>query len=153
MNPAAKEVRESVAMEDDREAAGCLQALQLTGLFMLPVMLNAAIELDVFGIIARAGGSAGASAAEIAAEIPEEESLQPGTAARLDRMLGLLASHSLLTCSLRPVGREDEGEGSRFERIYSLTPSAEYFLRRDDQGKSLASLLPLAFHRATIGLW
>lgn len=149
MNRSEKEARESVAMEEDgggEAAGGCLQALQLTGLFILPVMLNAAIDLDVFGIISRAGG-AGVSAGEIASKISEES--QPGATTRLDRMLGLLASHSLLTCSLRAVGSGDKG---RFERIYGLTPTAEYFLRRD-RGKSLAPLLPLVFHQAITALW
>ncbi|XP_031402704.1 caffeic acid 3-O-methyltransferase-like [Punica granatum] len=67
-----KEVWQSVTINgDDEEATSWPQALQITSSYMLPVILNFTVELDVFGIIARAGGTR-ISASEIASEIPAE---------------------------------------------------------------------------------
>ncbi|PKI71422.1 hypothetical protein CRG98_008201 [Punica granatum] len=53
-----KEVWQSVTINgDDEEATSWPQALQITSSYMLPVILNFTVELDVFGIIARAGGT------------------------------------------------------------------------------------------------
>ncbi|KAK4766092.1 hypothetical protein SAY87_007734 [Trapa incisa] len=150
------DVRQSVTngleLSKDQTTA-CLEALQVLGCFTLPVMLKAAMDLDLFEIISRAGSTAGVSAVEIISELREES--QPGAAARLDRMLCFLASHGLLKCSLRASpsrGGDHPQVGGSAERIYSLTPSSEYFVDRD-KGVSLAPILALSFHPANMKFW
>ena len=59
--------------------------------------LQTAVELGIFDVIAKAGEGAKLSAKDIAAQIGCEN---PEAAAMLDRVLKLLASHSVLCCSV-----------------------------------------------------
>ncbi|KAF7831186.1 isoliquiritigenin 2'-O-methyltransferase [Senna tora] len=83
---------------------------------MLPAVLKAAIELKLFDIIEREGKGM-MSPSQIASHIPI--SPYPNLTLKLDRMLRLLASHSLLTCSLQT---DDD------ERSYGLSPAGKYFV-------------------------
>lgn len=63
----------------------------------------------------------------------------------IDRMLRLLASHSIVTCN--------EGvHESRPVRIYGLTPVAKYFIPNED-GASLGVLLELSQDKVFIDAW
>ncbi|GMP79168.1 hypothetical protein CsSME_00034823 [Camellia sinensis var. sinensis] len=64
----------------------------------------------------------------------------------LDRLLSLLVSHSLLTCSAHTL------EDGSSERLYELAPAGKYFVENDEEKGSLAPMVPLAFHRATFGI-
>nr|XP_023898553.1 caffeic acid 3-O-methyltransferase 1-like [Quercus suber] len=99
-----------------------------------------AIELDLFGIIARAGPAACITTSEIASQLPTKDS-DSDTPSRLDRMLRVLVSHSLLTCSIHTL------EDGRVERLYGLTPTSYFFVEKDD-GSSLATLSAFSSHRA-----
>jgi len=83
-------------------------------------VLNAAIELNLFDIIAKTTTKApfGVSASEIASRLPIQHKKLPQ---RLDRMLSLLASHSLLTCSTRT------NQDGKVQRLFQLSPSGKYF--------------------------
>ncbi|XP_015931738.2 caffeic acid 3-O-methyltransferase 1-like [Arachis duranensis] len=97
------------------------------------------IELGVFDIIAKEGEGAKLSAKDIVDRIgsnnPEAESM-------LDRVLRLLASHSLLSCS---VVEDPESSNNLHHRLlYSLSPVSKYFVTDADGeswGPSLAHLL------------
>lgn len=98
-----------------------------------PIVLEAVIELDVLEIIKKlGGGSYGGqfSAAEIAAHLPAKN---PEAAAMLDRMLRLLASHSVLTSTVNSL------RSGHFERLYGLAPVCK-FLTKDENGVSLAPM-------------
>ncbi|KAK4766094.1 hypothetical protein SAY87_007736 [Trapa incisa] len=139
------DVRQSVTKDlqlSKDQTTACLKALEVIDSFVLPMMLKAAVELDLFEIISRAGSTAGVSAVEIISELREES--QPGAAARLDRMLCLLTSHGLLKCSLRA--------GGSAERIYALTPTSDYFVHRE-KGTSLAPILGFSYNPANTALW
>ncbi|KAL6315539.1 hypothetical protein AAG906_000841 [Vitis piasezkii] len=109
---------------------------------VFPTILNTAVELNLFEIIARAGPGAYASPSEIASQLPTQN---PNAPCLIDRMLRLFASHSLLSYSLRTL------EDGRVDRLYGLTPACKFFLRSDDG--SLASMSTLASHRAMREVW
>ncbi|PKI35392.1 hypothetical protein CRG98_044224 [Punica granatum] len=110
---------------------------------VFPMVLNAATQLGVFDILAQAGPKAQLSPSEIASQL---KTTDPDVAARLDRMLRLLASHSLLTSSLKNL------EDGRVERLYGLTPAAQFFVRKEGD-ESLASLTALSCHPAPQQVW
>ncbi|KAL7145236.1 hypothetical protein ABFS83_07G067400 [Erythranthe nasuta] len=89
------------------------------------MVLAAAIDLDgLFEIISGAGDGARMSASDIAAQLP--------SAAVLDAMLQLLASHSLLICSTNVVGDGDgdgDGDGGAVERLYGIAPAGKFFVK------------------------
>ncbi|KAK8469260.1 hypothetical protein PHAVU_005G032300 [Phaseolus vulgaris] len=59
---------------------------------------------------------------EIASQLPFQHKKLPQ---RLDRMLSLLASHSLLTCSTRA------NQDGKLQRLFQLSPSGKYFLNAE----------------------
>ncbi|KAM4131108.1 hypothetical protein ACJW30_01G153000 [Castanea mollissima] len=120
------------------EDEACLQAMLFSSTQLFPWVLNAAIELNLFGIIAEAGPAACMTPSEIASQLPTHDSDAPS---RLDRMLRLLASHSVLTCSIVTL------EDGKIERLYGLTPACHFFLRKED-GCSLVSFSALTSHQA-----
>ncbi|KAK7274537.1 hypothetical protein RIF29_15631 [Crotalaria pallida] len=123
-------------------------ALLLGNLRIFSAFLNAAVDLNLFEIIAKSTRSSSSnnmcSASEIASQLPNQH---PDLANRLDRMLPLLASFSLLTCSLRT----NEEEDGKSERVYALSPVGEYFAFVHDGG-STAPLSAL-MHRGFDDLW
>ena len=121
-----------------------LLALQLSTINILPAVINSAIELNLFEIIAK-GNPHGASMTP--SEIASQLSIQnPNLPRKVERMLRLLASHSLVTCSLRL------GEDGTIERLYTLSSAGKYFVR-DDGGYSMASCLNLFNHQAFVDVW
>lgn len=113
---------------------------------VLPAVLNAAIDMNLFDVIAKAKSScddhSSFSASEIASLLPNQH---PQLANRLQRMLPLLVSYSLLHCSIRT------NEDGKKERVYALSPVGEYFAY-DDEGISMAPLSTL-LHRGFHDLW
>ncbi|XLR22974.1 hypothetical protein HN51_069225 [Arachis hypogaea] len=112
------------------------KALSLAGAQVFPAILNAAVDMNLFEIIAKAETSLGMCASEIASKLPNQHS---DMANRLERMLPLLAVHSLLTCSIRT---NQDGDT---EKVYALSPVGQYFTRNDQQGSSLAALSTLIY--------
>ncbi|CAK9168214.1 unnamed protein product [Ilex paraguariensis] len=96
---------------------------------VLPMVLKAAIELDLFEIMAKTSpGGRRLSSSEIASQLPTRN---PEAPVMLDRMLRFLASNSILTCTLN---RDESGDA---KRSYGLTPICKYFVR-DQHGVSLS---------------
>ncbi|KAK7308433.1 hypothetical protein VNO77_42038 [Canavalia gladiata] len=134
------EVPTEVAKVDD----AYLSALILCFSRVFPAVLNAAIDLNLFEIIAKGQRSrdSSISASEIASLFPNQH---PELAQRLDRILPMLASFSLLDCSIRI------NEDGKRERVYVLSPVGQYFTC-DSEGGSLAPL-PTLIHRGYQDLW
>lgn len=122
-----------------------LSAVLLCFSRVLPAVLNAAIDLNLFDIIAKAQSSCDSSfsASEIASLLPNQH---PQLANRLERILPLLASYSLLNCSIRT------NEDGKRERVYALSPVGAYFAFDKDEGSSLAPLSSL-IHRGFHDMW
>ncbi|XP_020207343.1 isoliquiritigenin 2'-O-methyltransferase [Cajanus cajan] len=87
-------------------------------------VLKAAVELNLFDIIAKAS-VVGVSASDIATQLPTQH---PELAGRLDRMLCLLASNSLLICSTRT------NQHGNIERFYQVSPAGKYFVKDEING-------------------
>jgi len=112
----------------DEEA--CLYAMQLCSFSVLPMTLKAAIELDLFEIIVKAGPNAYLLPSEIASQLPTEN---PQAPVMIDRIMRLLASYNVLTCKL-----ETNGEGKTV-RKYGAAPVIK-FLTKNEDGVSIAAL-------------
>ncbi|XP_027364675.1 isoliquiritigenin 2'-O-methyltransferase-like [Abrus precatorius] len=111
---------------EGREDEACLYAMLLCTSQVFPSVLNASIELNLFDIIANATPHGGTvSASQIASKLPNQ---YPGLPNRLERMLRLLASYSLLTCS--PHTNQD---GS-IERFFGISAVGKYFVSDEERG-------------------
>ncbi|GMH18328.1 hypothetical protein Nepgr_020169 [Nepenthes gracilis] len=129
------------SIEEEDELFSCAMAL-VTG--SVPIMvLKAIIELDVLEIIKRAGPEAYLSPKEIATKLPTDI---PDANMMLDRMLRLLASYSILTCSIQMLS-----DGS-FERLYGLAPVCK-FLTKNEDGVSLAAISLMIRTRVQLKSW
>ncbi|RWR86537.1 caffeic acid 3-O-methyltransferase [Cinnamomum micranthum f. kanehirae] len=119
--------RHTKTSTQEEEEEDCMFAMQLASAAVVPMALKAAIELDLLEIMARAGPGAYLSTAQIATQLPTNN---PDASTMLDRILRVLASHSILTFSY--VIRED---GST-ERLYGMAPVCK-FLTRTEMGSLL----------------
>ncbi|GLJ55142.1 hypothetical protein SUGI_1183430 [Cryptomeria japonica] len=88
--------------------------MELAFFTYLPMAINAAIELDALQIIANAGDGLQVSLAQIVSQIPNVTN--PDATITLDRILRVLASHSLLSCSVTTNKNAKPG------KLYGLTP-------------------------------
>nr|GEW30562.1 caffeic acid 3-O-methyltransferase-like [Tanacetum cinerariifolium] len=88
----------------------------------LTMVLVSSIKLKVLDAIVEAGPHAQLSAHEIATRllIPNQNAT-----AMIDRMLRLLARHSVVTCAKR-------NHDLKLVRVYGLTPVAKYFIPNED---------------------
>ncbi|KAK9997258.1 hypothetical protein SO802_021944 [Lithocarpus litseifolius] len=107
------------------------------------MVVRAAIELNLFEIIARASPDAYMSFSEIASQLPTQN---PDASYMLDRMLRLLASYSLLTCSIRSCK-----DGS-VERLYRVSQVGKLYVQNEDGG-FVGSISLFAFQRAILEVW
>ncbi|KAK2634371.1 hypothetical protein Ddye_029163 [Dipteronia dyeriana] len=127
---------DSNQLVSDEEAY--LFAIQQTSGSVLPMVLKSAIELDLLEIIAKADPATGAfmSPTEIASHLPTNN---PNAPLMVDRILRLLASYSILTCSLKTLGADgDDHDGTRVERLYGLGPLSK-FLTKNEDGASISA--------------
>ncbi|KAI4389156.1 hypothetical protein MLD38_001412 [Melastoma candidum] len=132
------------SIDDEEEAI--VRASILTSFFMVPMVLNATIELGVLDIIHRASVDGGISAAGIASSISHRN---PGAALVLDRMMRLLASHSILTCS--SCTTLDDNRRMTTEKLYRLAPIGKLFTK-DAEGGSMAGFLTFSQHQAILDI-
>ncbi|CAN1175638.1 Caffeic acid 3-O-methyltransferase 2 [Linum perenne] len=117
-----------------------LYAMQLATASVTPMALKAAIELGVFDIINSAGAGASLSPAQIASKLVDRVD---SIAERLDPILQLLSSHSILTC-------DDRGDGL-IRRSYGLAPVARFFVKGG--GGSLGPLVCMIQDRVVLDAW
>lgn len=135
----SKENQPRATIEDD----GVLLAMHLATISFLPMTAKVAIELNVFEIISKAGPGAQLSPKEIASHLPAKN---PDAPAMLDRILRLLASHSVLSSSIRI---HDSGLQ---ERLYGLGPVAKYLVKNED-GVSLSPYVALTQDKVPRDAW
>ncbi|KAK1273929.1 Caffeic acid 3-O-methyltransferase [Acorus gramineus] len=110
---------------------------------VLPMTLKAAVELDLLEIIAAAGPGAKLSPSEVALKLP---TTNPEAPVMLDRILRLLASYSVLTCSVV------DGEDGKVKRLYGLAPVAKYLTKNED-GVSMAPLVLMNQDKVLMESW
>lgn len=128
-----------------------LSAMVLGTSVVFPAALNAAIELNLFDIISKGSSPQNGgflSASEIASELPTQHH-HPDLPNRLERVLRLLASHSLLAASTRSG---EDGAGSEV-RVYGVSPSGQYFVSEGNRDGYLASFTSFLCHRELFRVW
>ncbi|XVF51173.1 hypothetical protein PTKIN_Ptkin04bG0163200 [Pterospermum kingtungense] len=140
-----KESQQAGTSIDEEDKHAQQYAMQLVSASVMPMALKAAIQLGVFDIIQRAGPGALLSPSQIASQLPSQNN--PDAPSILDRILRLLASHSILTFSLVNNDHDEQ-----VIRLYGLAPVAKYLIRSPGGG-SLSSLLDLYQDKAIIHLW
>ncbi|CAH9087623.1 unnamed protein product [Cuscuta europaea] len=128
---------------DGGEEDDSLFALQLATAAVLPMVLKAAVELDLLELMAKAGPGAAVSPSMLAAQLP---TTNPDAAVMLDRILRLLCSHSVLNCSFRTL------PDGRAERLYSLAPVCKYLTKNSD-GASMAPFLLMNHDKVFMESW
>ena len=133
----------STSMDEDESHVQ--YALQLASASVLPLVLKAAIELGVLQVKGKAGPGALLSSSEITSQL---HSNNPQAPIELDRLLCLLASHSILTCS-NIVNRHT---GQQVNRLYGLAPVSKYFIP-DQDGVSFAPMLEAIQDKGMVNMW
>lgn len=118
-------------------------AMQLVNSCALPMALQSTIELGVFDILSKAGPGAKLSPSQIVAQMPSKN---PKATVMLDRILRMLASYSVLGCS---VVADEFGS---YQRLYSLSPVSKHFVRNED-GVSLGPLMALLQDKVFLDSW
>jgi hypothetical protein len=142
MGSTEKQLDELSINKGDDEA--CLYAIHLSTSCTFHMVMKAAIELDLFEIIAaRASPDGYISPSEIASQLPTKNANAPFL---LDRMLRLLTTYSLLTCSVRT------GEDGRIQRFYGLAPAGKFYVQNED-GYSLGSVPLFSLYRPVADVW
>ncbi|KAL8102005.1 caffeic acid 3-O-methyltransferase-like [Apium graveolens] len=127
--------------------------LQLNGGTIIGMVMKAAIELDLFEIIAKASTANGTSpfgddakkmsSDDIVAQLPTKN---PAAPAMLDRILRFLAAKSIL--NLTTVAGEDGKE----KCLFSLSSRCESYIS-DEDGISLAPVLVTLHDKALLDAW
>ncbi|OWM75507.1 hypothetical protein CDL15_Pgr021671 [Punica granatum] len=110
-----------------------LLAMQLTRASELPMVLKTAIELGLLEIISKFA-SGPMSAKEISAHLPTQN---PDAPVMIDRILRLLATRNIVTCSLLELLAVASNAAERAERVYGPAPVCK-FLTQNEYGVSLA---------------
>ncbi|KAI4364302.1 hypothetical protein MLD38_020413 [Melastoma candidum] len=128
-----QEVQITTPAEDD----DFLFAMEIASISALPFVTKTIIELGIIDAVA----ASPLSPSEVASRI---SSRNPDAPALLDRMSRLLASYSILSCSLH----EEDGT---FKTLYGLGPKGKFFLRRDTG--SVSPLLLYLQHKRVVDGW
>ncbi|XP_043713777.1 caffeic acid 3-O-methyltransferase-like [Telopea speciosissima] len=136
-----EEKQQQQQQEYDQEA--CLFAMQLASSAVLPMVLRSVIELGILEIIGKAGSKDEISSSEIVSKLPTKN---PDASVMVDRMLRLLASYNVVTCSLRT---HNDG---LVERLYGLAPVCKFLLENEELG-SLDMLLLMHQDKVTMEGW
>ncbi|KAK1353207.1 Caffeic acid 3-O-methyltransferase [Heracleum sosnowskyi] len=140
----------SKEVEDANEFA---RVLQLNSGTILGMVMKAAIELDLFEIMAKAASVGGTSpfgddakklsSDDIVAHLPTQN---PAAEAMLERILRFLAANSIL---IRTVVVEDDGKE---KSLYSLASICKHYIA-DEDGVSLAPLLLMLQDKVFVDSW
>ncbi|KAL2921391.1 Caffeic acid 3-O-methyltransferase, partial [Bienertia sinuspersici] len=121
-------MRENMRMMIDENASASL-AMSLLTVTTTHVVLQAVLELGILDIIKNVGPNS--SVKESVAHLPSKNQ---DAAMMIDRMLQLLVSQSVLTCTIK------EDPDGLIERRYGLAPVCKFFTK-DEDGISLAPMV------------
>ncbi|XP_059457630.1 cathecol O-methyltransferase 1-like [Corylus avellana] len=130
--------------DDQQEENTFPYAMKVATSIVLPMAMRSAVELGVFEILAKAGPGAKLSPSQIVQQMPTKN---PEAAMMLDRILRMLATHSLLCCSV--VANDSSGS---FKRLYSLSHMSKHFVSNED-GVSLGPFMALLQDKVFIDSW
>ncbi|KAL4596239.1 hypothetical protein ACB092_12G150400 [Castanea dentata] len=124
---------------EDQNGEDHLSSWGSGNLIVIQMFLRAAIELDIFNIIANAGSEAQLSAAEIVEKI---STTNLNAAITLDRILRLLSVNSLLSMSRRPCQSGDDA--THQEMCYGQTQLTRHLATNKDGVSSASTVLFLS---------
>ncbi|QCE02480.1 flavonol 3-O-methyltransferase [Vigna unguiculata] len=127
----------------EEEQDGLFFALNMVSSATFPLAVKTANELGIFDIMAKEGEGAKLSAQDITEKLGIKN---PQAPTMLDRILRLLASHSMLSSCL---GEEGQNSG---KRLYSLTYASKYFVS-DADGVSFGASLNLILGKVCLDSW
>lgn len=138
---------------EGQDANEFTRGMQLNGGTVLGMVMKAAIELDLFEIIAKASTVNGTSpfgddakkmsSDDIVAQLPTQN---PAAPAMLDRILRFLAAKSILNWTTVV------GEDSKEKNLYGLTSTCKYYIS-DEDGMSLAPMLVMLHDKVITDSW
>ncbi|CAA7022845.1 unnamed protein product [Microthlaspi erraticum] len=131
----------------DEETVG-LQAQSLVNSLAFPMVLKAALELGVIDAIAAVDEGVWLSSSQIVLRLPIKPT-NPEAPVLLDRMLILLASHSILKYRILETGENHPTE----IREYAAEPVCKLLLNRGDGSGSLASLFLINHSEVYFKTW
>nr|XP_017240473.1 PREDICTED: caffeic acid 3-O-methyltransferase-like [Daucus carota subsp. sativus] len=134
-------INSTSSFEEEEET--CLFAIQLATASVLPMVLKAAIELDIFDTIAKVGPGAYVTPSDLASILPTSN---PDAPLMLHRMLRVLASYLVLKCKVIEL------PNGLLVKTYGLMPVCKYFTRNED-GVSLAPLSLLTNDKILMESW
>ncbi|KAJ4888592.1 O-methyltransferase family protein [Raphanus sativus] len=113
----------------------------------LPMVLKAALELGVIETITAVDEGVWLSSYEIALRLPTKPT-NPEAPVLLDRMLILIANHSILKHRL-----VDTGENGETKMVYAVGPICTFFFNRGDGWGSLAPLFMINLSEVYFKTW
>lgn len=150
-DPLTTSTKPSLIKEEERfdEETLSLQAERILYSVTFPMVFKTALELGVIDTIVAAQG-VWLSASDIALRLPTKPT-NPKAPVLLDRMLVLLASHSILMSRMVEAG--ENGQTGNGERLYAAEPVCMFFLNRGEGSGSLASLFMVALSEVYFKSW
>ncbi|KAJ1424903.1 Winged helix-like DNA-binding domain superfamily [Sesbania bispinosa] len=135
-----------ITCSEKTEDGAHLSAMLLSTNLVYSSVLNAAIELNLFDIIAKATPPGSfISSSQIASKMPLQNQ-HKDLPNRLDRMLRMLASYNILTFATRPT------ENGTTERVYGLSQVGKHFVPDDTKGNN-ASFVSYLSYPALLQVW
>ncbi|KAI6678919.1 hypothetical protein NL676_039715 [Syzygium grande] len=135
---------ESQAITRPVEDEDFLLAMEMNALIALPLVLKATIELGILEIMTECRPTAQLSPAQIASCLSAKNPQAPET---LDRILRLLVSYSILSCTL---AQDTEGNPLR---LYGLGPKSKHFVRAHGTATFAAPLLLMLTDKIVTAGW
>ncbi|KAF8103172.1 hypothetical protein N665_0188s0125 [Sinapis alba] len=126
--------------QQDSQEMVALQAERIVYSLTFPMVFKAALELGVFDTMAAVEDGMWLSPSEIASRLPTKPTNSEAPML-LDRMMRLLASHSILKCRVVETG--ENNQTGKIERVYAAEPVCKFFLKDSDGSGSLSSLFLL----------
>ncbi|CAA7022846.1 unnamed protein product [Microthlaspi erraticum] len=139
--PKSSQIKEEQQLAEETVS---LQAQSLVNTMAFPMVLKAALELGVIDTISAVDEGVWLSSSEIVPRLPIKPT-NPEAPVLLDRMLILLASHSILKYRMHGTGKK--------EREYAAEPICKYFLNGGDGSGSLASLFLINLGEVYFKTW
>ncbi|KAL0702055.1 hypothetical protein Bca4012_058177 [Brassica carinata] len=130
--PLTNSPKPALAKEEDSEETVALQAQRMVYSLTFPMVFKAALELGVIDMLASAEDGMWLSPSAIASRLPTKLT-NTEAPMLLDRILRLLASHSVLKCRV--------AETRKTERVYAAEPVCKLFLKDSDGSGSQLSHL------------
>ncbi|KAF8016481.1 hypothetical protein BT93_H1871 [Corymbia citriodora subsp. variegata] len=132
-------LEEAPVITTTQEDEDILNAFEIPSMVFVPMVLKGVFELEIMELLANSGQL---SPSDIAARLSINNPTAPDM---IDRMLQLLASYSILSCTLV------EDKCGRPQRLYGLGPRSKYYV--DNNGASIVPAHMLLQDKTVLESW